>query len=295
LREKSAKVTARLVQPTDRPALAALLAETWRRHGITAVEEQVALLSGGISAIAFSGDEAVGFLGLSIRASADDPGECWVDVILVAVSPDLPASEMVRRLLQVASAKLRRLRVPGLVCLASEDWLLRALEDAGFREVDRVISYERPSRGPLPQWPRVCDLRHAGTADAETILGLNAAAFGPFWRYDRRTVLGWLLAADHAVVAATAPSERAFGFALTTLKGGDGDAQLVRVAIHPDDQGQGIGRQLVVDAIQFAWEAGAPGLSLNTQASNTVSRHLYETLGFHLTGGALSVMVQRFQ
>ena len=33
------------------------------------------------------------------------------------------------------------------------------------------------------------------------------------------------------------------------------------------------------------------GLALNTQASNLVSRRLYESLGFRPTGQALSVMV----
>ncbi len=289
LREKPEKVSARLVQPTDRPALAALLAGTWRRHGITAVEEQVALLSNGTSTIAFSGPEAVGFLGLSARVPAGDPSELWVDVMLTAVSQVVPAAETLRRLLQVATIKLHTLRATGLVCLASEDWLLNALGDAGFREIDRVISYERPSGRPPPLSPCSCDLRSASAADAETILELNAAAFGPFWRYDQRTLLGWLLGADHAVVAAK--EHRALGFAMTTLKNGDGHAHLVRVAIHPASQGQGAGRQLVTDAIRFAWEAGAPGLVLNTQASNAASRHLYESLGFHLTGGALSVMV----
>ena len=51
--------------------------------------------------------------------------------------------------------------------------------------------------------------------------------------------------------------------------------------------------QLVVDAVSFARGAGAPGLALNTQASNRVSRSLYESLGFRPTGHTLAVMVHR--
>jgi ribosomal protein S18 acetylase RimI-like enzyme len=65
------------------------------------------------------------------------------------------------------------------------------------------------------------------------------------------------------------------------------------VATHPASQGQGIGRQLVADAIHYAAGVGAAGVSLNTQQSNIVSRHLYEALGFRPTGGVLSVMVRR--
>jgi ribosomal protein S18 acetylase RimI-like enzyme len=67
----------------------------------------------------------------------------------------------------------------------------------------------------------------------------------------------------------------------------------MRVATHPEARMRGIGRQLVVDAIRFVQESGAPGLTLNTQASNFVSRNLYESLGFHLTGAPVAVMVYR--
>jgi len=49
---------------------------------------------------------------------------------------------------------------------------------------------------------------------------------------------------------------------------------------------------VVVDAINYAAEVGASGLSLNTQASNTISRHLYEGLGFRLTGQTVRVLVR---
>jgi ribosomal protein S18 acetylase RimI-like enzyme len=80
------------------------------------------------------------------------------------------------------------------------------------------------------------------------------------------------------------------GFALTIRSTAGEYAQLIRVAIHPAAQGQGIGRQLVVDAIAYARENDTPGLSLNTQVSNIVSRRLYESLGFHATGPSVAVM-----
>ena len=101
----------------------------------------------------------------------------------------------------------------------------------------------------------------------------------------------WLLTADHTVVAEVA--SRPVGFCLTTSAARDDYAQLIRVATHPDFRGQGIGRQLVVDAIHFAQESNMPGLTLNTQASNIISRRLYESLGFHLTGAPVTVMMHK--
>jgi hypothetical protein len=47
-----------------------------------------------------------------------------------------------------------------------------------------------------------------------------------------------------------------------------------------------------VDAIHYAGRSGAGGLSLNTQASNMISRRLYEELSFRLTGQTVSVLVR---
>jgi ribosomal-protein-alanine N-acetyltransferase len=271
--------------------LAELLAGTWRRFGILAVEEQVALLSGGFSVIALDGSEAVGFLGLSPRASAGEFGECWTDITLVAVASDYSAPAILRRLLSVVVHRLGDRPSTSLVCLTAQDWLVRALADVDFRETDRVLSYVRSQRAPLPTAPHAADLRLVASSEAATILGLNAAAFEPLWRYDERTVLGWLLTSDHAVLAHRNGTPQ--GFAITTLHASDGYAQLIRVATHPAARGQAIGRQLVVDAIAYAWEVGAVGVSLNTQASNVVAQNLYEDLGFRPTGGALSVMIRR--
>jgi GNAT superfamily N-acetyltransferase len=290
-RGRTEKITVRSAVPTDRPALALLLARTWRRHGIMAVEEQVALLSNGLSTIVFAGEDAVAFLGLSPRSPAGVPPEHWVDMPLIAVASDRPAAGVLRRLCEAAIDGLRKHGPTGLVCLANDAWLVEGLTDAGFHEIDQVLSYARSNRGPLPGAQVVCELCPAGSAQAETVLALNAAAFEPMWHYDDRTVLSWLLTADHAVLAEQAGQP--LGFALTTLNSVSGYAQLIRVATHPNAQRRGIGRQLVIDAIRYAWEVGATGLSLNTQASNTVSRHLYEDLDFRPTGGALSVLAYR--
>lgn len=321
----SSRLGARPATPVDRGALAALMADTWRRHGLLAVEEQIALLSSDLSAIAYIGEDAVGFLGLSPRAPAagitrplkgaaqnhfpyradriaEPRGggkiglaagslESWVDVSLTAVALDQSAPVLLRRLLKAALPRLRERRYTGLICVTGQSWLAAALRGAGFEEEDRVMSYVRPGRALLPVVSHRSELRPVAPTETDALLDLNAAAFGPFWRYDARTVLGWLLTADRAMFALR--QGRPAGFALTTLHTTDGYAQLIRVAIQPMHQGQGLGHQLVADAIQCAAEHAAAGVALNTQVSNRVSRHLYEALGFRSTGGTLSVLVYR--
>ncbi len=100
-----------------------------------------------------------------------------------------------------------------------------------------------------------------------------------------------MLTSDRSVVAEL--DGRPVGFAITTTGLSGNYAHLIRVATDPEYRGRGIGRQLVVDAVRFARDLNTPGLALNTQASNRVSRSLYESLGFRQTGHALAVMVYR--
>ena len=278
-----------MAQPGDRAALSELLADTWRRQGPLAVEEQMAWLRNGLSAIALTRKQAVGFMGLSPRLPTGSPAETWADLALAAVATDQPVGKILASLLESALPALRGQGITGATCLASEGWLRDGLAAAGFVQVDRVMGYAHGfgHNGPLP--PPIAEIRAAGSPDFEPVLAINAAAFEPFWRYDDTTVLSWLLTSDHAAVAEV-DGELA-GFALTSVNVETEYAYLIRIATLPAFQGLGVGKQLVADALAYARTTRASGLALNTQASNTVSRRLYESLGFRPTSQALSVMV----
>jgi ribosomal protein S18 acetylase RimI-like enzyme len=288
---RDSAITARKATASDRKAVSDLLANAWWRHGAPALEDQVALLQGGASAIAFVRDQCVGWLGFSVREPTGDPLERWADVASVAISSGHSPAKALQTLFDAALGELSARRVTGLMCLTSEEWLREALSEVQFLELDRVISYARAGRLPLPAATAgPARLRPAHSSEGEVVLALNSAAFAPIWRYDPSTVLSWLLTAEHAVLAEI--EEVPAGFALTTSSLDTEFAQLVRIAIAPQFQGRGIGRQMVVEAIHHAREIGAGGLSLNTQASNLISRCLYEGLGFRLTGQTVSVLVR---
>jgi ribosomal protein S18 acetylase RimI-like enzyme len=48
----------------------------------------------------------------------------------------------------------------------------------------------------------------------------------------------------------------------------------------PNLRGQGIGRRLLEQTIEFARAAGAAGIDLNTGETDTAARNLYESMGF---------------
>ncbi len=282
-------VAVRTALPTDRAAVTALLATAWRRHGNQSLEDQAALLANGLAQVALAGDKAVGFLGLAMREPTGSPLQTWVDVVMAAVEADRSASPVMKTLLAPAIARLREQQATGIVCLTAVEWLQDALRSAGFVERDQVISYVHDTWPCLPHRNAGAQLRPAVADDAETILALNAAAFAPLWRYQDATLMNWLITSEHAVLAQL--DGQPVGFALTTNALPNSYAHLIRVATHPATQRRGIGRQLVVDALRHARETGAPGLALNTQASNTISRNLYESLGFRPTRQMLTVLV----
>jgi ribosomal protein S18 acetylase RimI-like enzyme len=284
-------ITARQASASDRPIIAELLADAWWRHGAAALEDQIAMLHGGVSAVAFVRGRCVGWLGLSVREPTGDTPERWADVASVAISGGRSPAKALQALFDTTSGDLGTRGVTGLVCLTSESWLRESLSYLRFLELDRVVGYARAGRLSSP--PAIAGparLRPARVSEGELVLALNSAAFAPIWRYDSSTVLSWLLTADHAVLADTEAGPAGFG--LTTSSRDSDYAQLVRVAIAPQFQGCGIGRQVVLDAIEYAREIGAGGLCLNTQASNMISRRLYEGLGFRLTDQSVSVLVR---
>lgn len=281
----------RAAGPEDRAALGLLLARTWRRHGSSALEDQAELLQGGISTISLTRADAHGFLGLRLRQPAGSPPQVWADLNLAAVESGGRVENVLTGLTRAALPGLQRAGATGIVCLAAPGWLEEGLGRAGFVEEDKVITYAYTNPQAPPPNGVPATIRPARTSDADEILRINALAFGPFWQYDDSVVLGWVLSSDQAVVAEV--GGRMAGFSVTTLGLSGNYAHLIRVATDPAFRRRGIGRQLVVDAIQYSRDASAPGLALNTQASNRVSRALYESLGFRQTGHVLSAMVYR--
>jgi len=61
---------------------------------------------------------------------------------------------------------------------------------------------------------------------------------------------------------------------------GESEAYLQELYVVPDLRGQGIGRRLLEETLEFARAAGATGIDLNTGETDTAARALYESMGF---------------
>jgi hypothetical protein len=110
---------------------------------VVAVEEQATLLSNGVSALAFSGEQPSGFLGLRVREQIAGDRERWAEAAMFAVAPGSVPGRVIAQLLKTATPALIAHGVTSIVCLTGYGWLQDALTESGFVISDQVITYTR--------------------------------------------------------------------------------------------------------------------------------------------------------
>lgn len=159
--------------------------------------------------------------------------------------------------------------------------------DAGMRPHSRLVAFTRSLDGlpAMPDTPQATRL--ATPKDAEAILAVDAASFGTFWRYGRREVARGF-ATDRVTVCAGAGLEVA-GYLVVTLRGVS--ATISRVAVDPRARRSRVASALIADALRWARDARALGVSLCTQEENSASRALYRAMGFSEVVDRYSLLV----
>ncbi|NDJ86841.1 MAG: GNAT family N-acetyltransferase [Chloroflexi bacterium] len=197
-------------------------------------------------------------------------GVAWLR--LVALHDDVPPTTFSR----MFSASVQACRHEGIreiAALETDAWLESLVLANGFVHFDNIIHLKRPGGIPPPVPDYRIDIRKARRHDYPEIIGIDHAAFGPHWRIqmeDLRSVMRlntWCTVAEMV--------DGIVGYQLAT-KYHDG-MHLTRLATHPDYQGRGIGRSLVVSLIaQFPDKV----VTVNTQQSNEASQRVYRQLSF---------------
>jgi ribosomal protein S18 acetylase RimI-like enzyme len=176
-----------------------------------------------------------------------------------------------------------------LIAYGGEPWYNRTLLAAQCVLAEEVIFFELPhlDRNAV-EFKQVSSgaaaLRLATAADVDDLALLDAACFDVLWHMGPADLRQLVLFGRVAV--AEIDGRLAGYMALTTR---DGVAQVARLAVHPTWGSHGIGRQLLVDGLRVAAEAGCRSAVLNTQANNERAQALYRSLGFHTTGERFEV------
>ncbi len=218
-----------------------------------------------------------------LAGGADVPEVAWVR--LAAISGDLPMPDVVlAEMVQRVAAYLQRRQVSHLAWMPSTYWPGSWLQTMGFTLYNQLETYVKGDTAvPPTTMPPFLTIRPVAAADFEPLAELESIAFAPLWRHSAHALrLASYRALSFDVAWAGERGETAVGFQLSAHS--DSGAHLVRLTIHPDYQGQGIGSALLAHALASYHRHGLTAVSLNTQLDNIASQQLYRKFGFRPSG-----------
>jgi ribosomal-protein-alanine N-acetyltransferase len=264
-----------------------LLEESRRSFAAFGPEDLPQLLASGACTVALDGDAIGAFLCVSVNRAG------WAFVRGVAVQNGWRTDEGLGAVLAPAMGRLRVDGVTHLAVYGTALWLPPALLRAGFQRREWIVSLERHPRplADLPAGP-AC-VRPVRPDDLGRLAALDAAIFEPPYQLASGELIELMVTSGHFVLAegAEAAGEAAlWGYACADVLGDTG--QIIRLAVHPSAQRQGIGRALLNHGLAYCHANGAQRVTINTQESNIASLRLYEQVGFRRIGRRVPLLVR---
>jgi mycothiol synthase len=172
--------------------------------------------------------------------------------------------------------------------------LIASLDSNGFRRDDWSLVHlslslvEPIAKTPFPDGFTVRPLR--GESEVADYVTLHRAAFGSTamtveWRARTLHMDGYVPELDLFVIA---PDGKPAAFCIGWMHGAEG--QIEPIGVHPDYQGHGLGRALLLDALDRMRERGATVAHIESYTDNDPARGLYESIGYQVKYQMLSYM-----
>ena len=203
------------------------------------------------------------------------------------LAPVTAAPTLAPPVLDAVSDRLRHLGYQAVITSAVAPLTRDRLVADGFsiRSELTALSQDLATSARLPSPGR--RTRRARHRDTDSVLRVDAGAFGSFWRLD----------ADGLHEARTAtPFSRwrvirgpeVTAYCITGRSGSMGYLQRLAVAAHC--QGRGLGTVLVSDALAWLRRRGAQTALVNTPPDNERALALYQRCGFHIEPDRLAVL-----
>lgn len=288
----------RSASSADLPAIRHLWQENRHSFLNCGLEDLPDLLGKTGAAVGIQPDrEAWGFVAFDAPAPNAVPGSLADGALRAAlIGRHLPSGASAGELIGQVIAGLQTAGQPfQLTALTGESWLERLLTGQGFAVADHLCFFQR-TRHNLPVATEAARLRPFRQDDLPALQGLDRIAFPPLWRMSDTELLELIFTCR--VQAAEVDGEFA-GYMALSLHAAqdpsdDNQVQLVRMAVHPSLQGQGIGRQLLVESLAYAHANGCYRILLNTPESNPAAHLLYESVHFRRHGARMPVFAYRW-
>lgn len=189
--------------------------------------------------------------------------------------------------LALCSERLNELGAPHILSPPLPPSGRRPWEAAGFAEFVPLafMRHDLAENLPSPDHLVVAPPNHTVT----DLLRIDHAAFDDFWRFDRFGLAEAIAATSKTKsLLIRGPDGPPVAFAIVGF--GHAMSYLQRVAVHPDWQGQQMGRSLIRAAARTAQAAGSRAMMLNTQIDNDAAISLYESEGFTTLPDPLAVL-----
>ena len=223
----------------------------------------------------FNGDSMRGFL----LSQTVNPPSAWIGGFGVSWTESREYISLLEMLLEQLSKHVIKRGVRYLYYSGNDmqnDWLRNALLVRSFVLHRLLYAYDKydynvPSAGN----PDV-KLRSVEKRDIPALLAIEEACFEDFWRYDALSLED--IATTHPYFVVAELNGKIVGYQFNALE--DEFGYLVRIAVHPSVNGQGIGVRLMSEAITFFQQAHVLRIMLNTQDDNVRAHRLYEWFGF---------------
>jgi ribosomal-protein-alanine N-acetyltransferase len=124
-------------------------------------------------------------------------------------------------------------------------------------------------------------VRAASEADLDAIAGLEEAAFQDPWP---REMLAYEVAHPHAVLLVASCEEGGPPVAYAAFRHAVGEAELLRVGVHPEGRRKGLARALLLEGLERLRKLDVQVCFLEVRVDNTPAITLYESLGFTCVG-----------
>lgn len=225
-------------------------------------------------------------LAACLAATADPLPAAWVRVAAINQTPQI--GEFLAQMVAQIIPALRQQGVSQLAWLTVEDWPHPWLPKLGFYTASQIETYVKEDRA-VPAAPKVPGLtiRQVYSTDFEALARLEEASFTPIWR---QSANGLAVARPQSLSFDVALyDDEIVGYQLSAKT--DLGAHLVRLTVHPERQGLGIGSALLGHAFTHFHRQGLYAVSLNTQVENEASQKLYLKFGFRPNRQRLPVWV----
>ncbi len=274
----------------DQRQILRLLEESRRSFAAFGPEDLPKLLASGVCTVALAGDALGAFLCVSVNRAR------WGFVRGLAIKNGWRTDEGLDAVLQSATVRLRVEGVTHLAVYGTALWLPPVLLRAGFERHEWIVSLERHARplADLPAGP--ARIRPVQPDDVSRLAALDAVIFEPPYQLASGELIELMVTSGHFVVAERvqeAGQPALLGYACADVLGDTG--QIIRLAVHPKAQRQGIGRALLNHGLSYCHANGARQVTINTQESNSASLRLYEQIGFRRVGRRVPLLVRMLE